>query len=138
MGCFSAMADIFSAATTSTLPWTDANRAASAMPNNEPALAMGRSIAGTPSSFNRLATLAAGPGNRRSDEPLETSSIPNSGAAIPAWARQSSAAAAAMSATVSPSAAKRRSSIPETLKIQSAELPTIAPISSFRTMRDGR
>src|SRR6266568_63438 len=83
IGAFSATVDIFSDATTSTLPCADASRAPNAIPNSDPALAIGRSIAGTLSSPSRFATLAAGPGNRRGDDPLATISSPRFGGSSP-------------------------------------------------------
>ncbi len=115
MGCLRITLDIFSAATTRMLPYVSVSLLASAMPNSEPALAIGRSRAGTLSRPSLCATLAAGPGKRRSDDPLATISMPKLDAATPEPARQSCAALTAMSEMVSSSAAKRRSSIPETL-----------------------
>src|ERR1017187_1165034 len=133
-----AMVDIFSAATTSTVPKRSANPFASASANNPPALASGRSQAGIWPQPNRVATLDAGPGKRSSADPELTMTIPRSDACTPPRRRQSSAAATAISTTPSPAAAKRRSSMPHAPRIHSGVQSSRCPSSRLPTLRSGR
>ena len=61
---------MISAPITSTLPYAAARCEAMAIPTSDPALAMGRSMAGTPGMPSAAPMEDAGPGKRRSLDPL--------------------------------------------------------------------
>jgi len=104
----------------------------------EPALAMGRSRAGVAVRPRSAAMQPAGPGQKRSGEPLATRMRPRSSGATPALARQSRAARWPRVPMVSAVSAKRRSRMPDCEKIQSGSTPSWGASSSFETMRSGR
>jgi len=97
--------DMISAPTTNTRPMAGASRAANASPMSDPAEATGISRAGVEARPSAAAIWLAGPGQKRSLDPLATRIKPRSAAVAPAFSRQSRAASRPMPATVSSSAA---------------------------------
>ena len=109
-----------------------------AIPTSDPALAIGRSMAGMPGMPSAAPMEDAGPGKRRSLDPLAAKMKPISCACIPARSRQSRAAKSPNSATVSCGAAKRRSAMPVTCNSHASSAPTIGAISALVTIREGK
>ncbi len=85
----------------------------------------------------RWATLVATFGQRSTDEQVATTTRSMSAAISPEPASAFSAAAAAMSATVSSPAAMRRVAMPTRSRIHSSLVSTICARSSLVSTRDG-
>ena len=97
--------DMISAPTTKTGPMLGASCAARIKPIKDPADETGISRAGVVESPSPDAIWQAGPGQKRSLDPLATRIIPRSAAVTPAFSRQSRAASSPIPATVSESSA---------------------------------